>query len=483
MSHTHDIDNGGSLFEFDSNERFEPLSLLEDPARGPGTPSLFTSSHIVRARFDLDDSPLPGVMSGLATPEVKGKRAAVPGASEPMSIPLAEDAQREPDIFSLSFAGVGSPSSRYDPRLSCGSPTSQPAAFGDVESICQVSADDEAAGGGGKGKGRELPPTLPPLSFSPTQFSYETEWSSTAGPSSYESSGYSLMGDAESSPGSPSPSSIDRASDSTSAPSTPALSHAPTTGAPRRRTISNVSRHSLRSLSTPSLPKMKAKFATSKGASGTLARKLLFKKSPPTSPRASHADLDSTILDPQVPADLTDLQFPSPGCCVIPWSREMQSRSPLASPVVEINTVWGVVDSQRVPRSSLPVRTKGRAYSSPLPLPSFNFDDIVPLAPADLYEVPPERDQTSYFEDYLPHELKLHILVALVDLHQAEFEKRVADGKWTAHKASSSRSKWVGRDKGVRELFKLSRVGISRSSLSWAMIDLRRSRCLIPGED
>ncbi|GJE86208.1 antagonist of mitotic exit network protein, putative [Phanerochaete sordida] len=480
MSHPHDIDNGGSLFDYDTNERFEPLSLLEDPARA-GTPSLFASSHFVRAHFDLDDPPLSRAMSAPSSPEVKGKQAVASTASEPMSIPLSEVAQHEPDVFALSYAGEGSSSSRYDSRLSYAFPPSQHVAFGDVGSVLQVHADGDPNEATGKGKGRELPPTLPPLSFSPTRFSYETEWSSMAGPSSCGSSD-SSMGGVESSPGSPSP--MGRASDCTSAPSTPALPQTPAIGASRRRTISSVSRHSLRSLSTPSLPRMKVKFATSKGAPGSLARKLLFKKSPPTSPRTPPADLGGSTVSSSVHADLTNLQYLGPGTCAVPWSRDMPSRSPLASPVVETNTVWGVVDSQRVLRGPIPVRTKGRAYSSPLPLPAFSFDDIVPLAPADLYEDSVEEER-CYLEELLPHELKLHILVLVVELHQAEYEGWLANGKLSARKTSSSRKQWVGREAGIRELFKLSRISRSFRQLVfdgqlWSQLDLRSFPKLAP---
>ena len=311
-----------------------------------------------------------------------------------------------------------------------------------------------------KGKAREQPPTLPPLSFSPAQFSYSsTEWSSLAGPSSFGSS-YTSMGDFESSPGLPSP--MDRAADSAPAISAPSQVPAPSV-VPRRRTVSNASRHSLRSLSTPSLSKMRVKFATTKGSSGSLARKLLFKKSPSVSPRPSSTELRHNISENSLLPDLSDLNYINHGNCLIPWSRDTQHRSPLASPVVETNSVWGVVDSQPIPRTSrliepLTIRTKGRAYSSPLPLPLVAFD-YIPLAPADIYEEPPDP-KPSHFNDWLPHELKLQILASLVQLFEQEFEKRVADGKWTAHKASSSRHKWVGKDKGIRELFKLSRVGI-----------------------
>lgn len=460
MSRAHDIDNASPLFDFDSHEPFEPLSLLEEPARRTGTPSISTLSRISQPAFHLDDVPSFKGMDNPVSPALKGKKAVLSSASLPMAIPLGEDVQSEPDLFSLSFASGSSSTSRYDPLSPYVFHASQPDVCGDVDSIIEVPADhalEQPARG--KGKSRELPPTLPPLSFSPPQFAYDGgEWSSLAGPSSYGSSNSSM---GESNPGSPS--GAGRTSDS--APNTPALpQHPPASGAPRRRTLSSVSKHSLRSLSTPSLPKMKVKFAGPKAAPGTLARKLLFRKTPTSSPRPASVDLSGNILDNAVSPDFSDLQYMGHGSCLIPWSRDLHYRSPLASPVVETNSAWGVVDSQPILRGArlvepLVMRTKGRAYSSPLPLPSLAFD-IVPLAPADLFEEPPQPPP-AYFEDRLPHELQLQILVSLVNLHAAEHAKRVAEGKWTAHKASASRNKWVGRDRGVRELFRLSRVRIS----------------------
>lgn len=403
---------------------------------------------------------------------MKGKRIALPDSSEPMSIPaLVENVQQEPDIFSMSFASMGSSSSRYDPHPLSFIQNTQSVVYGDVDGIVEISADRELNESAiGKGKSRELPPTLPPLSFSPMQFTYDsTEWSSLAGPSSYGSV-CSSMAEAQSSLGSPSPTG--RASDS--APTTPSFSAPPVSPAiPRRRTVSNASKRSLRSLSTPSLPKMKVKFAGSKNAPGTLARKLLFKKSPSSSPRPISVDISNTIIDHTISPDLADLQYVGQGNCLIPWSRDMHTRSPLASPVVETNAVWGTVNSQfvqRSPRLVEPVmmRTKGRTYSSPLPLPSIAFD-IIPHAPADIF-AQPTQIVPSYFDDWLPQELKLHILASLMDLFEVEFEKRVADGKWTAQKAIASRNKWVGRERGVRELFKLSRVSIYPQNATLAQL-------------
>ncbi|PSS29659.1 hypothetical protein PHLCEN_2v2807 [Hermanssonia centrifuga] len=454
MSRTQHIDNDDAFFDFDSYEPLQPLSLLEESARGTQTPRISTGSPSSTPLYIQDDPP-SNTMSNATQSDVKGKRVSYSALSEPMSIPLAGSIDPEDDFFA-SLAGQSSTST-----TSFILPVSQCAIPQDSFGIMEVPRDEQSTGpdtiGGGKGKGRELPPTLPPLSFSPTEFSYaSSDW--PAGPSSYSSS-YASAGDVE-------PRSLSSPLAEQHPPITP---DTPASPAPiplsRRRTTSNISKYSRHSISTPTLSKVKVKFAGSKAASGTLARKLLFRKSPPTSPRPASANFEQNdVHGSSLSPALADLGYVGQNSCLIPWSREIKSRSPLASPVVETNSVWGVVDSPptgRLPRlvDPLPMRTKGRSYSSPLPFQTSAFD-IVPLAPADLCEPPPPV-LTNHFDEYLPHELKLQVLTALVDLHIIEHEKRLRDGKWTVLKASSSKSKWVGKERGFRELFKLSRVGIT----------------------
>jgi F-box/leucine-rich repeat protein 2/20 len=64
----------------------------------------------------------------------------------------------------------------------------------------------------------------------------------------------------------------------------------------------------------------------------------------------------------------------------------------------------------------------------------------------------------NYFDDVLPRELRVYIMVALISVHEADHARALRDGQWTVAKASSSRNKWVGRDKALRELVRFSRV-------------------------
>ncbi|KAI0784907.1 hypothetical protein C8Q75DRAFT_723349 [Abortiporus biennis] len=324
----------------------------------------------------------------------------------------------------------------------------------------------------GKGKARDLPPSLPPLSFSPTEFVYgSAEWPSLAGPSSYDST---LSSDVDRTPSTPSATG----SASSSFPTTPeGGGNATDRVLIRPRSLSNLSVRSRRSLSNLSV---KLRFGGAK-STGKLARKL-FKKgdlssSPPSSPTS---DLEEGFLvPPSAGSNLAHFNTFGASIRSSPWSRDFKPRTPLATPVVETDIAWGAIESTlRAPRptDSSSLRTKGRSYSSPLPLPASPFD-IVPLAPADIF-APIPVVVPNYFDDILPRELKLHVLAILVKIHEEDHDKRVQSSRWTAIKASSSRNKWVGRDKGIKELFKLSRVSRSWQTLVfdgqlWAKLDLR----------
>lgn len=451
MSHLHDIDNADPLFGFDSPRPVEPSLLLEASAREPESPLISTQSRVFGPASCYQDDPPAGTMDDA---ELKGKVVWRHGASEPMLIPRSEEVPREPDVFSMSFASTSSSSSSYRPLSLLGlTSAGSAAAYHDVDTIVELSSEELSASavGNGKGKGRELPPTLPPLNFEPTELCNTTEWPSPAGPSSFDS-GYSSMRAADASPTSPSTPELS----SESTPNTPEIDTIPVADAVRRRTFSDVSVRSRRSLSSPAVPKLKVKFATTRGAPGTIARRLLFRKSPPNSPRRLSAELDNDAIESIIAKDLSDISSIGQGS--IPWARDLRSRSLLATPVVETNAVWGVVDSQRTSRLIPPVtlRTKGRAYT--LPLSTHPVFDAIPIAAVTV--LAPTPTVPDYFDDYLPHELKVHVLADLVALHTEEYEKRIAEGKWTVHKAGSSRNQWVGRDRGIKELIRLSRVCI-----------------------
>ena len=82
-----------------------------------------------------------------------------------------------------------------------------------------------------------------------------------------------------------------------------------------------------------------------------------------------------------------------------------------------------------------------------------------------------EVKKTSLFDELLPREVKLTIFAWLVWVHEMDHERLVTANledaiaktksgsiKWTAHKAGTARNKWVGKDRGIRELVKLGRV-------------------------
>lgn len=101
-------------------------------------------------------------------------------------------------------------------------------------------------------------------------------------------------------------------------------------------------------------------------------------------------------------------------------------------------------------------RGKGRSYSSPFPksafdiIPQVDFEDNIPLP----------LHARDLFDETLPRELRLRVLSALISLHKADHEQLKSSGKWSVLAASSSKNRWVGRNCAMRELVKLSRVGI-----------------------
>jgi len=112
------------------------------------------------------------------------------------------------------------------------------------------------------------------------------------------------------------------------------------------------------------------------------------------------------------------------------------------------------------PRALL--KGKSRSQSSPYPISypvshPISALDIVPVTSTDIFQPIPIVIR-NYFDLVLPKELRICVLRKLVELHEGEHEKAVREGRYTSAKAGSSRGRWVGRDKGVRELFKLSRV-------------------------
>ncbi|KII93961.1 hypothetical protein PLICRDRAFT_100731 [Plicaturopsis crispa FD-325 SS-3] len=319
-----------------------------------------------------------------------------------------------------------------------------------------------------KGKGREIPPTLPPLTFEPSALYGKEGWPSpglmtpTPGPSSY---GSGSLSDPEISSPQTSQSS-GAASNAEDRAHTPVINRLPS----RRRSLSNLSVKSSRSLAARSVSNIREKLGSPKP--GNLARKLLFRKRPDSPEPLSPITSDVSA----VPAGTT------PDARHSGW--EAGIYSPSAIPFSSLNLEIDLASKQVLQYSPRPYNTclpKGRSYSYPL---SGSALDYIPTAPeTDVFG--PILIPRNSFDEMLPRELQLHVLMSLIGLHEEEHRRTVREGKWTATKATSRKNKWVGEARGVRELLKLSRVSKAWQSLVydgqiWANVDLKAFPLLPP---
>ena len=169
MSYAHEIDNDNSIFDFDdSNEPLCPLDLEESAPERRETH--ISTSH--RPCFPLSCTLMesnPHTVDS-ADAAAKGKSVASTSSerSRAMSIPIVPHVHVDPDtdLFSMSLPSAGSSSQRYEHM--------PPFDFQGVEAITYLDPDvvhethsdaEQSEPLANKGKSRELPPTLPPLSF------------------------------------------------------------------------------------------------------------------------------------------------------------------------------------------------------------------------------------------------------------------------------------------------------------------------------
>ncbi|KAF9650345.1 hypothetical protein BDM02DRAFT_3072826, partial [Thelephora ganbajun] len=154
------------------------------------------------------------------------------------------------------------------------------------------------------------------------------------------------------------------------------------------------------------------------------------------------------------------------------------------------------------------LKAKGRSYSSPFPLPAsgpVSALDIISLPQLDVFEPlrfdldsdaegaedsSEGKEKGALFDGLLPREVKLTIFAWVVWVHEIAHERLInaspdcviaktksGSVRWTAHKAGLGRNKWVGRDRGIRELIKLGRVSKAWRDLVfdgqlWRQLDL-----------
>ena len=457
---THNIDNDSEVHLFHFDDYGGSPSLYSAPRRT--SPLDFGAATMTSQDDPTSEEPgehLEDVLVG------KGK-----GVTKPM--PIRAPMAVVHDFFDASHSGTDLSSTGNDSHRPLFLPPVASSSFkpyhmlfddnprdfypntGDLPSVSDPAFDPWKE----KGKGKEHPPILPPLAFSSTDFGYGQVSSpslalisSSLSPSSYGSNYGLSMTSTNNEPetsdpaGSPvfpttpprplSPSDIGR----------PVIRHMPS----RSRSLSNLSVYSTRSLAARSMSRIKMKFSRPNTPSN-LTRKLLFRKTTNT-----NDDLSSSAnISPTSAIDDAD-----PGMNNFPsqWRTDFK--------VDELDTTIARLSCLRLPDADSgpsnaffcqpsPLRHKGRSKSSPLPLSAL---DYIPVTTTDIFAPIPVVVR-NYFDELLPQELRIQVLASLVALHEADHLRAVREGRWTMAKAASSRSKWVGKDKGIRELVRMSRV-------------------------
>ncbi|TFY82856.1 hypothetical protein EWM64_g1162 [Hericium alpestre] len=473
MSQPHDIDNAASTGQEHPLKTCSGASLMSLPELvGSSSLSSPGSDHIL-SKHTFTEGPVDD-LSLCYTHSPYSRSFESPDLAAMMNdkgkaVSRSEDIA-EADIFSMSY---GAREVSPPPEVATSSSSPRPPNTGhladpprDEATIGPIYDDREHdPSSTDKGKGRDLPPSLPPLSFSPTQFNYD-EFYRSPSIASFE----------------PGPSSVGSAYTSTffgrNFHEIDGAAHGATTGQEgavpiitripsRRRSLSNLTIHSTHSLAARSMSRIKVKLGSPKSPR-ELARKLFSRRvssleSPSTPSSSQYSSAEGT---PDLDFDAMD----SRGSCFMPWKRDSKRRSR----EVSVSAPFPNLDMDRIIREDAPaspyypvyrhngpaegalLKGKGRSNSDPFPLPS--AFDVVPPSTADVFTPLPSTRVRDYFGELLPRELQLQVLGRLVQVHEEDHARRMSDGRWTALKAASSKKKWVGREQGVRELVRLSRV-------------------------
>jgi len=425
MGTTHDIDNDEALFQFDPFDSRQPLDSPSTPqplsvgmTTGSGSPAM-SPHHDAFAMEPTDEVGYEGRLADNA--DSKGKARTMPMPIPGSTIIYDHFEISSPSATSpLSYTSYGSSSSSmtFSPstsNLSSGLNNAYRQGMPLTECLEQSLESETVFSESCTRKGKEKAPipVLPPLSFSSIDFDYNQVVPPTPGPSSCGT----LYSPTPMNYGLPLSSALSGRTDI----SIPSPSSLHSQEAASKAPV-------IRSRSLTSLPPSSFGSAHSPAAPSNISRQLL--NILDNSFDLSTIDASSFIstLDLQaVPRDL--------GNCPPAWYIAASKPTDVASP-----------------RHSF--RAKNRSRSSPYPV---SFLDIIPAASTDIFQ-PLPIVVPNYFDLLLPKELQVHILRALVDLHEDDYQRSVAGGRLTMTKATSSRGRWLGRDKGLRELFKLSRV-------------------------
>lgn len=456
MNSTLDINNEGDIFDIDSymHDQLVHASMLQSPSPS-SQHDASTSEEEEQRELELADqlslfTSFPSGNEGkgttkplsiLTSPIVNDVFEISPPSSQGIqshfsisSSPLTSSYQCNP----ISVDGRPHIDLEYESSTCQSSPVAGPSSFVDA-SITSSSR---------KGKVKALPPTLPPLEFSSANLDLpHTGWLNSPSPPPVSPSLYELSfpspESAASLPSTSSPRPITPLAVPTlSSPSPAAIAPPLLTRVPsRRHSLSSLPLRTTHSPALRSMSRMKLNMPpsrTSRIPSG-LARALMFRRRTDISglpPPNGHNSLSTTTTIPrastpheQIPAELNHDTFSS-----FPWFLETDCSS-----IATDNSHKG----------------KGKAAYSPL---TFSALDIIPVTPPTLVFQPIPTIVKNYFDEYLPKELRLRVLLALLDVFQVDYDKVIQTNYWSMARASSSKWRYVGRNRGLRELVKFSRV-------------------------
>lgn len=443
MANSPDIDNDEVLFLFDPFDSRQSLSYPGELAAH--SENTMSSSDVVPTSEELAmDIDIEGGPSYGSDP--KGKAKSIPMAIRPS--PMVHD------NFEFAPANLPSPSSFAAYRSSSLGMAFSPSTsnfssdFGSLfdnkrlsmestgDLTCPIIETSCSTSYPGKGKLREDFPMLPPLNF--------TAMDLDCNPELPPSSGLSPYGDLAGSP------DISAYSLSCS-PETAAFVFRPP--AIRCRSLTNLSqRPSPLTASAPTTITFQSSFGSSNSPSN-ISRQLqgiLDHKEN----QGPHNQPSTPALEPATFLSISDLHAiqKEPGSCPPAWYTVAKPND----------------HGDLLPTPSRTLRHKARSQSSPFPTSVLDF---VPVTATDVFEPLPVAT-VNYFDLVLPKELRLQIFCFLVEIHAEEHQRWIDEDRMTFAKAASSRSRWVGRDRGIRELFKLSRV--CPPSALWIVISLYR---------
>ena len=380
--------------------------------------------------------------------EQKGK-----APSSPVKIPSSAVESSQHDIFSMSFDD-----SNNSPGLSHPGPSSPPVIRNDLTTALQNLTSrhdldpihyDTDLPYLDKGKATDAPPTLPPLTFPSITFDIcpsSPSLISEPGPSSYGSLHFQHESLSYTPP-------VLRNSTAHGA------AHMLPPASPRRRSFSNPPFRHLEHLISSSVHTR---------VNNESSRSLNDRSHIPSSGRRQTRSAPSSPgVEVQVPIDLDAVDA---GSCLAPWKRDLKSRSKSKAGSFSY-LVLDRVDGGPTPalpdhypiysvtRSDIEDRirkTNVRSNSDPFPLP-YAFNLVSPDT-SDAFMPITVINRPNLFDGILPREIRLRIFGFLVKVYEEDHARKISEGRWTSNKAS--KNKWVGRDRGIRELIRLRRVSM-----------------------